>query len=180
MEPLTDLIFKIRHKVTIPTIASISENTIKSYGMPTTGISNMDTNMYNAPLVVYATVNEQVSYWEKGHYVRISTATIANRIYNDIQKYLKSWAGKLQDGGSMNRMNHPVDDLKTLDRYAQSMHELLGIRGKVEHQESSLIRLLNPAAEVADQVMATADKESYVRDGMSDFFDSSFVDKQRI
>lgn len=177
---ITDLIFKKRHEVTIPTIATISEAGTDQYGIPTSGVESIDAGMYNAPLRVYATINEQVHYWERGHYVRIRTAVIAKAIYEDIQIYLKSWVHDMNDNNSMNRSNPPTDDLRSLDRYAQHLHDVLGVRGEMSHQTADVVRILNPVPEVAEHLINTAGKKEYVRDGMADFFNSDFVNKKRI
>lgn len=175
---VTDLIFKVRHEVTVPTMATISEATIDGYGLHSSGLKGVDSQMYNAPLRVYATINEQVHYWEKGHYVRIRNADIANKIYADIQTYLRSWV-EMMNGNSMNRGSMPTSDLQSLDNYAGSLHEMLGITGKVKHEAAELVHALNPIADVADWVIETSEKEAFIRDDMTEFFDSGFVDKKR-
>ena len=177
MTPLTDLIFKTRHQVIVPTIATISDVVSDKYGIPTSGIPSVDASMYNTPLTVYATINEQVIYWERGHYVRIRKISVARKIYKDIQKYLESWVDHLQSG-TMNRMAPPTDDLKVLDRYAATLHSLLDVRNETEYHASDIIRLFNPVAEVAD--MQIKQKSVEPREDLVDFFDTKFVNKQRI
>jgi hypothetical protein len=123
----TSLIFNHRHKVVVPSIATLNDKDINERGIIISGEPSIDSMALRAPTVVYATIAEQITYWEQGYYVSIKSAEVSLAIVKSIRTYLRQWDNISK--GSYNKINKPVEDLASLDEYAVSLEKLLIARG---------------------------------------------------
>ena len=123
----TKLIFSKRHKVTVPAMATFNDKDILERGVPTTGIEEMDIVMHNTPTTVYATIAEQITYWERGYTVRFKSSDVMMDIVKAIYTYLRQWSDIVK--GTYNAPDTPSNDLETLEEYAVSLERMLSARG---------------------------------------------------
>lgn len=114
-------IFKELFHVRIPFIQMLSVEELQFYGMPYSGDPVFDKQTPNELRDVMIPISEMVKYYHKGTQVYIVGEETPKIIYEHITNHLLAWKNQIQT--QMNLANVPIEDLKLLDDFANSIYE---------------------------------------------------------
>lgn len=116
-----DGVFKKRFlcRVMQKDIRSIDD--IQKHGSPVSGYSPVDDAMTQEWVERLWPVVHMASHYGKGYNIRIVKYTDTKLIYDNVQAHLMSWRERVQT--SFNPGNIPIEDLLTLDKFANAVYD---------------------------------------------------------
>ena len=120
-KPSTYYIFEIRFRVLYNYQASRSAGHLKLYGTPTVGNEDIDRSVLKQRTDAYLTINDMLELYKKGVSVEIVDRANCKDIYECISYHLSAWRAYLSTG--LNNNAAPLDDLKLMDEFANSVYE---------------------------------------------------------
>ncbi len=94
---------------------------MKLYGTPTVGNEDIDRAVLGQKTEAYLTINDMLELYKKGVNVEIADRDHCKSIYECISYHLSSWKHYLSTG--INNNAAPLDDLKLMDEFANSVYE---------------------------------------------------------
>lgn len=120
MEDTALPIFKRLFLVRTPNLASLDEDYIRRYGVPVTGIEDIDRQWADELVWRYLTINDMIEYYRKGVDIYVQDRKDTKIIYDLIYAHLESFSEFI--GHSINATNVPMDDLEDLAAFASLIY----------------------------------------------------------
>lgn len=114
-------IFKELFHVRVPYIQMLNVDELAFFGMPHSGDPVFDRQTPQELRDIMIPISEMVKYYHKGTHVYIVGEQTPKIIYEHITNHLLAWKNQIQS--QMNLSNVPIDDLKLLDEFANSIYE---------------------------------------------------------
>jgi hypothetical protein len=190
-QPTANLIFDYRFMVRVPDLQTRSEQHIKMFGVHSTGDRAQDIVMANQLITVMISIAEMVEYHKQGVNIRVVKRQDVLTIYDYITRHLQAWKDRLNQG--LNIGDAPIDDLISLDQFANVVHESAKYQFTREIADSILAKHLastitfnkhnifkkeSSAAAVISNQDSTKDKVEKEEDLQRDGFAQLFKDKK--
>lgn len=120
-QPTANLIFDCLFTVRVPDLQTRSEQHIKMFGVHSTGDRAQDMVMANQLITVMLSIAKMVEYHKQGVNIRVVKREDVLTIYDYITRHLQAWKDRLNQG--LNIGDAPIDDLISLDQFANVVHE---------------------------------------------------------
>jgi hypothetical protein len=120
-QPTANLIFDYLFMVRVPDLQTRSEQHIKMFGVHSTGDRAQDITMANQLITVMISIAKMVEYHKQGVNIRVVKRQDVLTIYDYITRHLQAWKDRLNQG--LNIGDAPIDDLISLDQFANVVHE---------------------------------------------------------
>ena len=143
--PLWHKLFTCRVKL----ISTMSEDYIKLFGMPSTGIPEYDREIPNEMVIRMLTINQMVEFFKQGVTVHVIDYKDTKTIYELITDHLMAWKQKLAVG--FNNRAAPIEDLILLDQFANVVYKHAAPQFTTEIYESILARQISSTLRVSRQ-----------------------------
>jgi hypothetical protein len=190
-QPTANLIFDYRFMVRVPDLQTRSEQHIKMFGVHSTGDRAQDMIMANQLITVMISIAEMVEYHKQGVNIRVVKRQDVLTIYDYITRHLQAWKERLNQG--LNIGDAPIDDLISLDQFANVVHESAKYQFTREIADSILAKHLastitfnkhnifkkeSSAAVIISNQDPTKDKVEKEEDLQRDGFAQLFKDKK--
>lgn len=105
-----------------PAIYVTPQKTIKSRGIPITGIEGIDKSIPTNMNTIGATINAMVEIYQKGGVISIKSDDDVLSIYNAIQNHLQYWIYYSRNFQSVHSTQIPIDDLTIMDEFARKIY----------------------------------------------------------
>ena len=102
-------------------IDTMSVDYIKEFGMMSSGDSDLDRESANTLIDRMLTIAQMAEFFNKGVTIRVLKDADCVSIYNAITDHLIAW--KEQMNRIFNPSSAPIDDLKLLDKFAESVYK---------------------------------------------------------
>jgi hypothetical protein len=195
-QPTANLIFDYRFMVRVPDLQTRSEQHIKMFGVHSTGDRAQDIVMANQLITVMISIAEMVEYHKQGVNIRVVKRQDVLTIYDYITRHLQAWKDRLNQG--LNIGDAPIDDLISLDQFANVVHESAKYQFTREIADSILAKHLastitfnknnifkkeSSAAAIISNQESTKDKvekeEDLQRDGFAQLFNDKKIGSSR-
>lgn len=144
-------IFKKLFLCRVPNIQTMSEDYIRTFGMPTTGVSRYDTETANELIDTMLPISRMVELHKEGVNVRVQKYTDTKLIYEHITDHLNWWKEQLRTG--LNTRGAPLEDLKDLDNFAQVVYKYAAPQFTDTIIESLLSRSMASLMTTRDSIM---------------------------
>lgn len=109
------------YKVRIPYMRSRSIKDIRERGTVVSGIPAYDNDINNQMLTTMINISTMVDYFKEGVPVRVVDPSDCKAIYEAISAHIYAWKSILERG--INIGGAPIEDLITLDRFANTVYE---------------------------------------------------------
>lgn len=116
---------------------TLGEDHIREFGMPTTGVAELDKQIRNEKIVCMITIDAMAEHFRAGRVVSVVRYDDLEVIYDIVDRYLECWAKLLH--GAINVGDAPVDDLLLLDAMATQLYEHSKTFGGVKLKQKSKI-----------------------------------------
>lgn len=100
---------------------TLGEEHIREFGMPTTGVDELDKQIRNEKVTCMITIDAMAEHFRAGRVVSVAQYSDLEAIYDIIDRYLSCWAKLLH--GAINLGDAPIDDLLLLDAMATRLYE---------------------------------------------------------
>lgn len=113
-------IFNQKFRCSVPQIDMRSADHIKMFGMPSSGIKEIDNETARERIQTYLTISQMVNYFKHGALVGVTKISDTKIIYERITDHLNAWKRQLQHG--LNNNDAPVEDLMLLDNFANAVY----------------------------------------------------------
>ena len=134
-------IFNEKYRCTVPYIDMRSSDHIKMFGMPSTGIKEIDREAASERIDTYLSINQMIEYFKRGALVGVRKVSDTKAIYERITDHLNAWKLQLKNG--LNNGDAPIDDLILMDKFANSVYAHAKYQFTSEIIESLLLRQMN-------------------------------------
>lgn len=105
----------------IPYIQTLSVEELQFFGMPHSGEAFFDRQTPHELRDIMIPISEMVKHYHKGTQIYIVGEETPKIIYDHITNHLLAWKNQIQ--AQMNLSNVPIEDLKLLDEFANSIYE---------------------------------------------------------
>lgn len=112
-------IFKEIFLIRVPMIHTRSIEDIQYFGVPTSGMKQYD-DPYEKITVMW-TIDKMVECYHSGGQIYIPSEETIIQIYDKITRHLNAWMTEIRN--SRNLSTAPIEDLKKLDDFANSIYE---------------------------------------------------------
>lgn len=109
------------YQVMVPYIQMLTIEELQEYGMPTSGVPSYDYGTANEMRQIMIPIAQMVVYYHRGTQVYVCNKEDTKRIYERISDHLNEW--KLELTKSLNIGEAPLEDLKLMDQFANSVYE---------------------------------------------------------
>ncbi len=109
------------YKVRVPLIYSMSEEDIRTRGLPSSGNEDIDKTMHYEPSITYKTIDQTFEIYRAGGSVSIVDYDDTKHFYEAIQEHLETWLRFMQYGIHLHQI--PFDDLLELDTFANIVYD---------------------------------------------------------
>lgn len=109
------------YKVRVPLVYTMSEDEIRSRGLPTSGDEKIDKVMHNSPSMTYMTIDKIFETYRMGATISVVDYDDTKLIYEAIQSHLEAWLRFMQYGVHLHSV--PFDDLLDLDSFASVVYD---------------------------------------------------------
>lgn len=116
---------------------TLGEDHIREFGMPTTGVAELDKEIRNEKITCMITIDAMAEHFRAGRVVVVARYADLEVIYDIIDRYLECWAKLLH--GALNLGDAPIDDLLLLDAMAAQLYEHSKTFGGVKLKQKSKI-----------------------------------------
>ena len=138
------IIFHRLYLVKVRNIESMDKDYILKYGLPYTGIKDIDQQYARGLVDKYVTIAQMAQWHSEGVGIRISKQKDLQEIYYAIQQHIKDFKNYISQSINVNTV--PVEDLKKLSDFAKEIYPHL--ENKPNYQEET-------------EVFGIKDSESY-------------------
>lgn len=128
-------------EILIPTMFLYDQAYVEKFGMYTTGNDEVDRQTYQAPIRVQMTVANMAIHYSEGASISFINPEETKQVYGWIVEHLGDWRNEL--ASDPNRRDVPVEDLRKLERFAESLFETARQYMVTEAQSSTLFRSLD-------------------------------------
>ena len=109
------------YKVRVPLVYTMSDDEIRTRGLPTTGDEKIDKMMHNNPTISYMTIDKIFETYRLGATISVVDYDDTKLIYEAIQGHLEEWLRFMQHGIHLHAV--PFDDLLDLDAFASVVYD---------------------------------------------------------
>lgn len=114
---LTDHYFKVK----IPYVRTRSEQDIRSWGVPVSGIKSIDNNIHNSLTETFLPIYKLLEFFKQHVPIRVVIYSDTKIMYDYITRFIVYWKNKLETSLSVGLV--PVDELIELDRFANVVYD---------------------------------------------------------
>lgn len=159
-------IFHEPYAVTIPYLQMRSVEDIEFFGVPTTGIPEIDRSVANTPQRIMIPISAMAEYFKQGAEIGIVYRDDTKRIYNAISAHLSAWKEHLLQ--SMNVHNAPLEDLLLLDRLAHVVYDHAKYHFQPETINSIFSRMSNNSLSTAFKRVVEREEAIRSENGLGD------------
>lgn len=125
------------YPVKVRYIASIPENIMRDFGVPTCGDKALDRQGREEMINIIIPISDILEYYRKGERVIWRHHPDLNEVYSIITNYLTAWNQELSEG--LNSADVPMQDLRDLDQMAASVFTLAQTYGTQPRQRLSFL-----------------------------------------
>lgn len=116
----TERLWDYLYRVSVPYLRSRTIEDLRNTGTVVSGIASYDKDIPNQMQTMHMSVNSMVDYFREGVPVRVLDPRDTKQIYEDISSHIHAWKTRLEKG--INIGDAPIDDLITMDRFANSVY----------------------------------------------------------
>jgi hypothetical protein len=109
------------YKVRVPYLATMSEEYIKQFGVPTSGDKKIDREQMRQLITTYMPIAKMVDLFKQGTNIRLVEPDAPKKIYEAVSKYLDYCRDILEN--EINVADAPLEDLLAMDHFANSVYE---------------------------------------------------------
>ena len=193
---LWDYLYKVR----LPYLQSRSINDLQKFGTTVTGVSALDDDIQNQWITTMLSVAQMVELFKEGIPIKVVSTKDVKEIYDSISHHIHAWTNMLTHG--INIGNAPIDDLITLDEFANTIYEHAKYQFTAETVNSLMAQQMNTIQRVnahnffssnimrnlnnpdreegITRINAPIDKEQIPdRESMADFFKDRLITLRR-
>lgn len=157
-------IFNQKFYCSVPHIDMRSSGHIKLFGMPTSGIKEIDNETAHERIDTYLTINQMVEFFKRGSLVGVKKINDTKVIYERITDHLNAWKRQLQHG--LNNNAAPVDELMILDNFANAVYAHAQYQFTEEIIDSLLLRQIGGIMPFSrDNLIASMEKGRLRKEG---------------
>lgn len=114
-------IFKQLYLVRVPVLQMRTVEDIKEFGVPISGDDPTDKMIADEQRQVMLPISRLVELFQQGCKIGVVIDTDTKKMYEAISTYLEIWKNKMT--GSLNKANAPIDDLLSMDAFAQAIYD---------------------------------------------------------
>lgn len=129
------------YRVRVPYLRSRTIDDLRNTGTVISGIASYDKDIANQMQNMYLSVSGMIDYYKEGVPIRVIESKDTKQIYEDISNHLHAWKTRLEKG--INIGDAPVEDLITMDRFANSVYEHAKFQFTAEMAQSIFAMHLN-------------------------------------
>lgn len=147
-------IFNEKYLCRVPYLATRSEDHLRKYGMPITGLPEYDKGLANELQDRYLSIAQMVEFYKKGVVVRVVKYGDTKRIYERITDHLVAWQEALK--WRLNIGNAPLEDLVIMDQFANAVYEHAKYQFEQTVVESLLLRSMTEAVPITAESLMKA------------------------
>ena len=134
-------IFNQKFRCTVPHIDMRSADHVRMFGMPSSGIREIDKETAHERIETYLTIGQMAEFFKRGALVGVRKIEDTKIIYERISDHLNAWKLQLQNG--LNNGEAPIDDLKLLDQFANAVYAHAQFQFTTEIVDSILMRQIS-------------------------------------
>lgn len=116
----TSLLWDHYYQVKVPFLQTTSEAYLRTFGMPTTGNRNVDSEVANSWITTMMPISKMVDHYKDGVQVRVCKESDTKQIYDSVSRHLEAWKTNLQHG--INIGDAPIEDLIAMDEFANEVY----------------------------------------------------------
>ena len=136
--PIWNNIYPVRSRY----IDSLSDASIKAFGLPYSGDAELDEENRNKLIDCMITIDYMVELYNKGINIIFKDNNDTAKIYNIVNNYLIAWSDKLHN--SLNANDAPSEDLIMLDQFCKDLLPQVHQFAKLDDRPNAIASLLNP------------------------------------
>ena len=133
-------IFHYYYQCQLPQHFLYSQEYVKTFGVPTTGKSDIDWELSQTMVPAQLTIAEMAEMLDEGANVILTDPHDAVSIYNTIYAHLEQWRVQVAEGFSA--LDPPIEDLRKLDALAAQVYKVGRAYMPKPTQGSSLLQSL--------------------------------------
>lgn len=120
-EDTTIAIWDILYLVRIPIKHMLSVEYLRHFGMPTSGVKEIDAEQNKQLITTYMSIEKMVELFKNGANILLGEKDAPKKIYDAVSKHLEAWKYQIENG--VNVGDAPYDDLLALDAFANTVYE---------------------------------------------------------
>jgi hypothetical protein len=180
VQDTTTRIWDWLYRVRVPYLQSRTIEDIRMHGVVITGIEEFDRDIQNQWMTTMMPIADMVTYYRESVPIKVCDPRDVREIYDAITMHLQAWIQRLQIG--INIHDAPIEDLITMDRFANTVYDEAKYQFTPEIADSLIIRQMQSVQRINPQNifaptkinhLRQGDQDPYpARDGMGDFFKS--------
>lgn len=125
---------------TIPAFYLYSKEYVQTFGIASSGVSQIDESQSRAPQRVRLTPAAMAMYFDEGAPIGLINPRDSVRIYQYLREHLIDWQNSLNR--DVNRRDSPVDDLRMLENFAAEIYKVARCFMAEMPEDSSLFNKL--------------------------------------
>lgn len=145
-------IWKKKFLCRVPNIQTMSVEYIQMFGMPACGDPHQDRETANELVSRMLTINEMIDFFNQGVSVAVVNYKDTKEIYERITDHLNAWKQHLEHG--WHTRDAPIDDLLTMDKFANVVYRYAAPQFTTATVESILARRMSSTLRVGrDKIM---------------------------
>lgn len=171
----------------IPQYKTMSTDYLKIFGTPTTFNPDIDRELSKELIKVMIPISKMLDYFKEGIVVRVIHEKDTLNIYESITMYLRQWREQLYVG--LNNGNAPLEDLISMDEFAQAIYPYASSHFKDDSILSTLNQFRKSNKLMAHGLIGRLNKnpkedpnkkeEVPQRESMADFFKETSIGLKR-
>lgn len=139
---LWDYLYKVR----IPYLLSRDPDDIKRFGTRISGVKEVDESRHGDWFTTMLNVSTMIDYYKNFVPIKVVYEKDVKEIYDSISNHIHHWKLRLQNG--INIGDAPIDDLITMDKFANVIYEHAKYQFTEDIAESFMIQSLNSVTKV--------------------------------
>ena len=155
--------------VRVPFLQNQSVDYLQHFGVPASGYAPYDQQTANELVTRMMSIKEMVEFFARGVTIAVVKHSDTKVIYERITDHLQAWKRELET--SLHIRNAPLDDLRTMDRFASAVYPHAQqhfteeiVESLIARRMSSVMRvrrdnILGPPPEAVRRIRGEADAE---------------------
>jgi len=144
----------------VSNIQSMSIEYIQSFGMPSSGIPELDNETANELVIRMLSVNQMIEFFKNGITVHVVNYKDTKEIYERISDHLNAWKQNLST--SFNIRNAPLEDLVLLDRFANVVYKHAVYQFTTDVVDSIIARRMSSTMRVSRENILAKPKNTVI------------------
>lgn len=128
------------YKVRIPFLDTFTPEYLEKFGVPMPTDKKAQAEQLDSLVTTYINIDAMVEHYKKGVCIRVVEAPDTKLIYDAIQSHLMAWEVALRYGQNIGES--PMEDLLTMDQFANDVYEHARFHFKQNEAKSEFIRSL--------------------------------------